>query len=75
LKYFSQLNIQVWIDTTLTTQNFITKETVRFEGFMVVKIQVEVFWVMMLRGVMVGYQHFRGSCCLHLQGEVKVASP
>jgi len=31
----------------------------------VVKIQV-VFWVVMLCNVVVGYQHFRGSCCLHL---------
>jgi len=29
---------------------------------MVVKIQVEVFWVMKLRSVMVG--HFWGPCCL-----------
>jgi hypothetical protein len=27
---------------------------------MVVKIQVEVFWVVMLCGVAVGYWHFRG---------------
>jgi hypothetical protein len=39
---------------------------VRFEVFMAVKIQVEVFWVVMSCGVVVGYQHFRGPCCLHL---------
>jgi hypothetical protein len=32
--------------------------------------QVEVFWVVMLCSVVVEYQHFRGPCCLHLQGEV-----
>jgi hypothetical protein len=32
--------------------------------------QVEVFWVVMQCSVLVGYQHFRGPCCLHLQGEV-----
>jgi len=35
---------------------------------MVVKIQVEVFWIVTLCSVAVGYQHFGGSCCLHLQG-------
>jgi hypothetical protein len=38
--------------------------------FTVVKIQVEVFWVVMLSSVTVGYQHFRGTCCLYLQDEV-----
>jgi hypothetical protein len=33
-------------------------------------VQVEVFQVVTPRSVMVGYQHFRGPCCLHLQGEV-----
>jgi len=28
----------------------------RFEIFMAVKIQIDVFWVVMLRGVVVGYQ-------------------
>jgi len=33
----------------------------------------ELFWVVMLCYVMVGYQSFRGLCFLHLQGgEVKV---
>jgi hypothetical protein len=35
-----------------------------------VMFQVQVFWVMMLCNVVVGYQHFRGPCCLCLQGEV-----
>jgi len=35
-----------------------------------VKIQVEVFWVVMLCSVVVGYQCFRGQSCLQLQGEV-----
>jgi hypothetical protein len=43
---------------------------VRFEVFTAMKIQVMVFWVVMLCTVTVGYQHFRGPCCLHLQGEV-----
>jgi len=43
---------------------------VRFEVFMVVKIQVEVFWVVTLCSIVVGYQCFRGPCCFHLQGEV-----
>jgi len=34
--------------------------------------QVKVFWVVMLCSVVVGHQCFRGSCYLHLQGEVKM---
>jgi len=33
------------------------------------KFQV-VFWAVMPHTVVVGYQQFRGPCCLHLQGEV-----
>jgi hypothetical protein len=39
---------------------------VRFEALAVVKIQAEVFWVVMLGSIVVGYQCFRGPCCLHL---------
>jgi hypothetical protein len=39
---------------------------VKFEVFIAVKIQAEVFWVVMLCNVVVGYQCFRGPCCLHL---------
>jgi len=31
-------------------------------------IQVEVFWVMALCGDVAEHQHFRGPCCLQLQG-------
>jgi len=30
------------------------------------KIQVEIFWAVMPRGVVVGYRRFGGPCCLHL---------
>jgi hypothetical protein len=33
---------------------------------------VAVFWVVTQCIDVVGYQCFRGSCCLHLQGEVKI---
>jgi hypothetical protein len=33
-------------------------------------LQVEVFWDVTPYNVVVGYQHFRSPCCLHLQGEV-----
>jgi hypothetical protein len=47
-----------------------------FEVFMMVKIQVEVFWVVTPCNVAVGYQCFGGSCCFHLEGEVEaVGSP
>jgi hypothetical protein len=36
---------------------------------MAVMFQVEVFWVWILCSVVEGYQHFRGPCCFHLQGE------
>jgi hypothetical protein len=34
------------------------------------RIQVEVFWVVTFRKVVVGYQRFGGPCCLHLQDEL-----
>jgi hypothetical protein len=37
---------------------------------MTVKIQIEVFWFVTVCTVEIGYQHFRGPCCLHLQGDV-----
>jgi len=40
-----------------------------FEAFTAVMFQVEVFWVVTQCSVMVGYQPFRGPCCLHLQPE------
>jgi hypothetical protein len=36
------------------------------------KIQVDFFLVVTSCSVVVGHQHFRGSCCLHLQNEVKM---
>jgi len=39
------------------------------EVLMVVKFQVEVFWVVTLCSVVVGYRCFRGTCYLHLLGE------
>jgi len=43
---------------------------VRFEVFTAMKIEFEVFCVLMSCSVVVRYQCFTGSCCLHLQGEV-----
>jgi hypothetical protein len=48
----------------------VTTTIVRLEVFMAVKIQTEIFWVVMPCSVVVGYQHFRGPCCLHLHNEV-----
>jgi len=39
----------------------------RFEVFTAVNIQVMVFWIVISCCVVVGYQHFEGPCCLHLQ--------
>jgi hypothetical protein len=32
-------------------------------------LQAKVFWVVTQYSVVVGYQHFRGPCCLHLHLE------
>jgi len=40
----------------------ISKKYPRFEGFMVLKIQVEVVQVVMPHYVVVGYKHFREPC-------------
>jgi hypothetical protein len=37
-----------------------------------VRIQEEVFWIVTPCRVVVRYQRFKGPCCLHLQGEVKM---
>jgi hypothetical protein len=42
----------------------------RFNAFTAVMFQVEVFSVMKPCSFVVGYQRFRASCCLHLQGDV-----
>jgi hypothetical protein len=34
------------------------------------ELQAEVFWVLMPCSVAIGYKHFGGPCCFHLQGEV-----
>jgi hypothetical protein len=54
----------------LCFKNRLTTQGSRSEVFRVAKIQVEVFWVVTLCSVMVGYHRFRGPCCFHLQGEV-----
>jgi hypothetical protein len=48
---------------------FMNLHHVSFETFMVMMFQVESFWVVMPHNVVTGYQCFRGSCCLHFQGE------
>jgi hypothetical protein len=37
---------------------------------MAMKIQVEIFCVVTLFSVAIGYQCFGGPCCLHFQGKV-----
>jgi len=46
-----------------------------FNIFMVVKIHIEAFWLVILCNDVVGYWHFQGPCCLHVQREVAVTSP
>jgi len=42
--------------------------------FMMVKFGVEVFCIVTPCNVVIVYQRFKGTCCLHLQGEVKGGS-
>jgi hypothetical protein len=44
-----------------------TGHDARLEVFMAVKIQVQVIWVVTPHSFVVGYQHFGGIYCLHLQ--------
>jgi hypothetical protein len=39
----------------------------RSEVFTAMKIQIEAFWVVTPCDDVVGYQHFRGPRCLHLE--------
>jgi len=55
---------------TFVESKMIHISCVSFEAFMTVMFQFKVCWVVMPCGVVVGYQCFRGQCCLHLQGEV-----
>jgi hypothetical protein len=43
-----------------------------FEAFMAVLFQVEVLWIVTPCSVVIGYPCFRGPCCLHLHGEMKM---
>jgi hypothetical protein len=49
---------------------YLNQNHVSFEAFTAVLIQVE-FWVVTLCSDKVGYQRFRGPCCLHIQSEVR----
>jgi len=40
----------------------------RFEILTAMKIHIVVIWVVMSYDNVVGYQHFRGPCCLHFHG-------
>jgi len=41
-----------------------------FEAFTAVKIHVDVFWVVTPCSAVLGYQHFGGPSCLHLQDDI-----
>jgi len=47
---------------------FINVCLARFEVFIAVKIQVEVFWVVTPCGIVVGYQHLEDLAAPYLQG-------
>jgi hypothetical protein len=56
--------LQHKIYTNPRFEMFITN--VSYKPFMVVMFQVDVFWG--CDAIVVGYQHFRGPCCLQFQG-------
>jgi hypothetical protein len=62
----SQLNFvtRLYLFYCFLYRNFAA--SVRFEVFTAVKIQSDVFWVVTLCGVAVGYKRFGGPSCLHL---------
>jgi hypothetical protein len=39
---------------------------VRFEAFAALKIKIEILWVVTPFSIVIGYQCFRGRCCLQL---------
>jgi len=45
-------------------------EDLRFPWQSRFKSRSEVFWVVIPYNVVVGYQHFGGTCCLYLQGNI-----
>jgi len=48
-----------------------TQNTRHFSDYIIfLMFHVVILWVMTLHSDVVQHQHFRGSCCLHLQGEV-----
>jgi hypothetical protein len=77
-KVIASLMMYIWLlciavlNYQHSPDNFIMKLIVstRLEVFTAMKIHVKFFWVVTLCSVVVGYQCFRGPCCLHLQGEV-----
>jgi hypothetical protein len=51
-----QKDLKIWIDNNVA------------DFFTAMKIQIVVFWVMILCSDVVGYQHFGGPRCIHFQG-------
>jgi hypothetical protein len=64
------ISICINVTMNLPASNPSTITDVSFEAFVVVMIQVKIFWVVMPWNVVAGYQRFRGPCHFHLQDEV-----
>jgi hypothetical protein len=58
----------IWALRHEVCHSFQMTPNVRFKVFKAMRIQGVVFWIVKLCTDMVGYQHFGGPCCLHLQG-------
>jgi len=61
-----------FLEPVVAGRHFIETD-VNFGAFTVVKIQVEVSWVMTPCCAVAGYERFEGPCCLRLHGEVSTA--
>jgi len=75
-KYVKKLNCSVSIPfvNVVKRRKVVTwiKRKMQFDTFTAMMFQVEIFWVATPCIVMVGYQHFRLTCCFRLKGEVKM---
>jgi uncharacterized membrane protein (UPF0182 family) len=63
----------VWFIANTILMCKVRMDEVRFEVCTAAKMQVEVFWDVVLCVIAVGYHSFRGPFSLHLQGDMNVA--
>jgi len=62
--------IQAGRNTLRSEMDYLLTHCASFEAFAAVMFHVEVFWIVTPCSIVVGYQRFRGPCCLHPQGSM-----